>query len=90
MINSVLLRYVPAKKLTRGETNVFLRAMADQRHKRSKKYDEKCSISNAHGRMAKYWTAGPVSPRAGVGMSYFECLILILSYEAVPEIKEVL
>lgn len=48
----------------RGEAKIFLGAMTDQRHKKSKECDEKCSISNVHGRTAKYWTAGPVSPRA--------------------------
>ena len=43
----------------------------------------RCSIPNAHGHTAKYWTVGPVGPRVGVGISYFERLILVLRYETV-------
>jgi hypothetical protein len=67
-MNIVLLRYIPANNVMRYETKTFFGARANQRHKNSKKYDEKCSISNAHSRTAKYWTAGPVSPRVGIGI----------------------
>lgn len=90
VINSVLLRYITANKWMHDEAKTLLEARADQRHKKSKKYDEKYSILNAHGRTAKYWTAGLASLRASVGINYFDFLILIFSYKAVPKIKDVL
>ena len=79
---SILLKYCPAKKVMRGEANILLRASAE-RLKKNKKYDLKCSFSNAHGCTAKYWTVRPVSPRAGVGMRYLERLNLVFRYEAI-------
>ena len=54
LMDSILLKHCPAKKVMRGEANIFLRASADQRLKKIKKYDEKCSISNTHSRTVKY------------------------------------
>ena len=52
----------------RGEANISLGARDDQRLKKNKKYDMKCSISSSHARPTKYWTVGPVIPRVGVGI----------------------
>jgi len=43
-MSRVLLRYIPANNVMHHETKTFFGARADQKHKKSKKYDEKCSI----------------------------------------------